>query len=467
MPRPANLPLQLLLLYAAFIIYATIIPFAFDTPPESFAAKLDALLADPLQRNADRGFALTDLVSNVLLFIPFGLLLGLARLQSAPRSRRTRVVLLATCASLLLSGGVEFIQFFSERRVASLLDCLMNGLGATLGAGFATLWWPRQQIYLQRLLLHRFARTPELKLFSLYAVLLVFAQLMPVHPTLDISTIKKNLKATELTLPQTPTALGDLFAETILYAGFALLWLRAQSGTQRTRVLVQAIGLTAGVALLLEGAQLFLVAHVVRLRNLLAGLEGGLYGAAIFILAQMRVARQARTARALCERKLMLNLGLGHLLAYIFLLELQPYEFDFGAANLAQFEWLPFIEYYRNTNAHAVADLGEGLVLFALFALLMLARLNLRPSANQTSQQRLTLAASVSLSLLLEALQLGFAQHAHGVTDCMNAALGAALGIWLWRKFFRGGREHFQISSRRTRAGKFSASTSFRPHTRS
>lgn len=452
MSRPSNLPLQLLLLYAAFIIYATIIPFAFDTPPENFAAKFERLFGDPLQREAKRGFATTDLVSNVLLFVPFGLLLARARLSSAPKTSRRFVILSATCASLLMSGLVEFMQFFSERRVASLLDCLMNGLGALLGAGLALQWGQHSQAYARRALNSRFAQTPELKLLGIYAAVLVFAQLMPLHPTLDISTLKKTLKATELTLPQTPSALGDLFAETILYAGLALLWLRTQRETQSTRVLVQAIGLTAGVACALEGAQLFLVGHVIRLRNLLAGLEGGLYGAAIFILAQMRVARHARMSRSSSERTFLLNLGLGHLLAYIFLLELQPYEFDFSAVSFAQFEWLPFIEYYRNTNAHAVADLGEGLALFALFALLMLARLNLHPNANQTSNQILALGASVGLSLALEALQLGLSQNAHGVTDCVNAALGAGLGIWLWRKFYGIEPRHFQISSRRTRS---------------
>lgn len=452
MSRSTNFPLQLLLLYAVFIIYATIIPFAFDTPPESFVAKFEALLADPLQFKASRGFALADIVSNVLLFIPLGMLLGFARLQSAPKTSRAFIVLLATCASLLMSGLVEFMQFFSERRVVSFIDCLMNGLGATIGAVLALQGGQRSQVYWQRVLRSRFAQTPELKLFNIYAALLVFAQLLPLHPTLDVSTIKKNLKATELTLPQTPSALGDLFAETILYAGFAFLWLRAQSETKRARVILQAIGLTTGVAFALEGAQLFLVGHVIRLRNLLAGLEGGLYGAATFILAQMRVTHQPRAARSLCERKLMLELALGHLLAYIFLLELKPYDFAFRAASFAQFEWLPFIEYYRNTNTHAVADLGEGLALFALLGMLMLARLNLRPNANQTSNQRFALGASVGLGLVLEALQLGFAQHAHGVTDCVNAALGAGLGIWLWRKFFGVGRRHFQISSRRTRA---------------
>ncbi|MEK7727638.1 MAG: VanZ family protein, partial [candidate division KSB1 bacterium] len=355
MPRPANLPLQLLLLYAVFIIYATIVPFAFDTPPESFSTKLETLLADPLQLQTSRGFSLTDVVSNVLLLLPFGMLLARARLQSRPSAKRMHVVLLATCVGLLLSGLVEFIQFFSERRVASLLDCWANAAGAMLGAGGAKYYRERRLTYWQRLLRPRFAQAPELRLFGLYAAVLVFAQLMPLHPTLDFSTIKKTAKAADFTLPQTPAALGDLFGETILYAGFAFLWLRTQKQAQQTRSIMQAILLTAGLALLLECGQLFLVAHVVRLRNLLAGLEGGLYGAVCFILLQMRVARQPRASRSLCERKLMLNLGLGHLLAYIFLLELKPYEFDFSAATFAEFEWLPFIEYYRNTNAHAVA----------------------------------------------------------------------------------------------------------------
>jgi VanZ family protein len=433
MPRRHHLSLQLLLLYAAFIIYATTIPFAFEAPPESLPEKFRALLADPLQLRASRGLSSTDILSNVLLFLPFGFFFALAHCDSSRFRQRGGAVVFAACAGLVLSVLAEFVQFFSERRVASLLDCFGNGAGAILGAGFALHYQKRHRAYWERYWRNRFAQSPELGLFCAYAALLALAQLLPLELTLDISTLKKTLKATEWSLPQTATALGGLLAETILYAGLAFLWLHAQPHAQRTRTIVQAVFLAAGAALVIEGAQLFLVAHVIKLRNVLAGLEGGLYGAAWHIIIRNHLAPQVQPKRAL------LTLALGHLLAYIFLLELRPYQFDFSAARLAaklaQFQWLPFIEYYRNTNTHAVLDLCESLVRFAVFAVLVLARTGLDKKADTSNERVLVLGLALGLSILVEALRLGLPKRAPGVTDCVNAVLGAGLGIWLWQKF--------------------------------
>lgn len=450
MPRPNNLILHLLLLYAAFIIYATIIPFAFDTPPENFTPKLQALFSDPLQLEARRGFSITDMVSNVLLFLPFGVLFALAYHHVAPSAKRTSVVWWAIGAALPLSALVEFMQFFSERRVASLLDCLMNGAGAFCGAFGVMRFTTQARVYLQRIFrLQSF----EKKLFVFYAVLLTFVQLLPLRPTLDVSTIKQTLKAIEWSLPQTPAALGDLWAETILYAGLSFLWLRQKKHAQHIHFFLQALGLTAGAALLLETLQIFFVGHVVRLRNLLAGFEGGLYGAICFLILTMNAARQPQPERARFERKFALNLALGHLLAFVLLLELKPYHFNFAREHVrtqwARFHALPFIEYYQNTNAHAVVDFTNSLAQFALLAILFLARTTLARPVQLTTSYKILFALVLGLSMMVEALQLTLPRHITGSTDCINALLGASLGIWLWQKYFSLPAPHFKISSRR------------------
>lgn len=463
MPRPNNLILHLLLLYAAFIIYATIIPFAFDTPPENFNSKLQTLLSDPLQLEARRGFSITDVVSNVLLFLPFGVLFALAYSHAAPSAKRTHVILWAVGAALPLSALVEFMQFFSERRVAYLLDCLMNGTGAFCGAFGVVRFTTQARIYLQgKFRLQSF----EAKLFAFYAALLAFVQLLPLRPTLDVSTIKQTLKAIEWSLPQTPAALGDLWAETILYAGLSFLWLRQRKHTQRIRFILQALGLTVGAALLLETLQIFFVGHVVRLCNLLAGFEGGLYGAICFLILTMQAARRPQSERARFEKKFALNLALGHLPAFVLLLELKPYHFNLAVehvrAQWAQFHALPFIEYYQNTNAHAVVDFSTSLAQFALLAILFLARTTLARSAQLVALYKMLFAIVLGLSMMLEALQLTLPRHITGSTDCVNALLGTSLGIWIWQKYFSAPPPHFKISSqRRTHAPP--ASTHSRP----
>lgn len=467
MPRTHNLPLNLLLLYAAFIIYATIIPFAFDTPPENFAAKLHALAADPLRLKSGSGFSLTDAASNVLLFVPFGVLFLLAWQQASLPTRRKYAVLGAVSAAFVLSGLVEFMQFFSERRVTSLLDCVANGAGTLVGAFAAARFKLRLQTYLR---LQFWLQTDESKLFTIYTVMLALAQLMPLRPTLDFSTIKATLKSIDWALPQTPAALGSLWAETILYAGFAFLWLRTQrEATQTTQRIIYTIGLTSGATLLLEALQIFLVGHVVRLRNLLAGFEGGMYGAVCFMILKMQAARQPRAQQNLFDRKNALHFALAHLIVYMLLLELQPYQFNFALNHLyaqaARFHWLPFIEYYQNTDAHAVLDFTAGAARFALLAVLLRTRARLM---QVTLSPQSIFAVVLGMSLVLELLQLSLPQHAPGLTDCVSALLGAAVGIGVEQKYFRVTSSHFKVSSRRAAHAAHAAqpprtSTSSRP----
>jgi glycopeptide antibiotics resistance protein len=82
-----------------------------------------------------------DVTQNILLFIPFGVLLP--TFIPARRSRAFRFV--GTCAAGMgLSAAVELVQTWMPGRFPSAADILLNGLGAGCGAllsfGFARLW---------------------------------------------------------------------------------------------------------------------------------------------------------------------------------------------------------------------------------------------------------------------------------------------------------------------------------------
>lgn len=69
-----------------------------------------------------------DAVANILLFLPFGLLYALRRLEG--RSFAPGHLLLMAFA---LSFGIEYYQVYCHNRSTSLLDLLDNVLGAYVG----------------------------------------------------------------------------------------------------------------------------------------------------------------------------------------------------------------------------------------------------------------------------------------------------------------------------------------------
>lgn len=75
----------------------------------------------------------SDIVMNVLMFVPFGFVYQLTRPRGAPPDW-PRVMLLGAA----LSGAIEVAQLFAPQRYSSPLDLLTNTLGAALGASLFT-----------------------------------------------------------------------------------------------------------------------------------------------------------------------------------------------------------------------------------------------------------------------------------------------------------------------------------------
>ena len=116
----------LLVLWTLFIIFGTLIPFRFTNDVGQVVTKLH-LLGDPL----NGPFSLSDVASNVLLFLPWG---GLYAVHRAQKGGFWAAVLGATFSGMALSGLVETCQLFIPGRFSSLLDLAANTAGAALGA---------------------------------------------------------------------------------------------------------------------------------------------------------------------------------------------------------------------------------------------------------------------------------------------------------------------------------------------
>jgi glycopeptide antibiotics resistance protein len=76
-----------------------------------------------------------DIVANILLFTPFGLVCGW--------SRRRRPVVRSVLAGALLSMAIELYQVYCHGHFPAMTDVLMNSGGAWLGARLAWRYSPR------------------------------------------------------------------------------------------------------------------------------------------------------------------------------------------------------------------------------------------------------------------------------------------------------------------------------------
>jgi len=170
--------------YAALLVYGSLYPFGHWLAPRLPAMAFLLHWPDHLDK--------ADLLQNVLVYAPFGLLAALWLAGAMPA---TRAALLATVMGTALSLAMECLQQFNPARVASLVDIAMNALGSGLGAllagtmlrhtlpGALTLAWR-----------DRWFRHGALANTGLVIVCLwLLSQTSPLVPTLDVSHLRRAL----------------------------------------------------------------------------------------------------------------------------------------------------------------------------------------------------------------------------------------------------------------------------------
>ena len=110
--------------YALFIVYASLSPF---TGWREQGLDFIEVLGAPLRLT----YTAFDATINLLAYVPFGLLAGLAL---HARFGAMASVILGLCLGVALSACMEYLQMYLPTRVSSNMDMLANGAGTLIGA---------------------------------------------------------------------------------------------------------------------------------------------------------------------------------------------------------------------------------------------------------------------------------------------------------------------------------------------
>jgi VanZ family protein len=159
-----------LVLATIFIVYGSLFPFEYRE--RYYPSGPVVYLLSTWHDWDHRG----DLLSNILLYIPFGFFLTYAL---PPRLSGNTRAILATAAGTLMAACIEVIQFHDLGRVTSMGDVYANGIGSAVGAAAAAaigaaMRWP----FMRELGAHPAA--------SLLLVMFFGYRLYPYVPTIDL-----------------------------------------------------------------------------------------------------------------------------------------------------------------------------------------------------------------------------------------------------------------------------------------
>jgi len=212
--RPAG-PAWLTLGYAALLAYGTLYPLSGWRPPP---VDLATLFAASLHMPAARA----DLLTNLLVYLPLGLLIGLRRRERG----RGGAIAAAALAGLALSTVLECLQAFLPERTPSLLDIGLNGLGAGTGAllPFLVSGDTRLGHELARWRHERFRDGALADLGLVVLALWALAHLSPLVPSIDLGNLRSGLSPLWHTL-HAPARFDPGVALAYLLAILALGWI--------------------------------------------------------------------------------------------------------------------------------------------------------------------------------------------------------------------------------------------------
>ncbi len=175
--------LILFCIFSIYIIYGTTIPFDF-TWFQIVLDKIKRLSWIPFDSICTNGLLISDIVQNVLFFIPVGLF-GMLRFSNA---RKISPIIGIIFYGFLLSTIVEAIQLFSLTRNTSVTDIATNTIGTAVGVAVALLG--------TRLRLFEKIKIPqgkETQFLQLILIIMFVDKLRPFDLSLNISYMHSKL----------------------------------------------------------------------------------------------------------------------------------------------------------------------------------------------------------------------------------------------------------------------------------
>jgi glycopeptide antibiotics resistance protein len=393
---------RLLACWCAFMVYGSFLPFRLDV--QSVSLKLSGLQWWPFQRGA-KNFSMPDVLANLLLFAPFGLLLAGAL---ASRHRAVRLLRVGA-AAFAFAVALETGQLVAADRVASGIDVLSNVAGALIGAALATRGLADVTAGTPAIVA-RLRRDPAILGIALVVAYLVGQSFYPFAVTLDVGTVVRNLRSGQWS----PFAFGDRRWAAVAVdrvVPFALLAVLLGSAARdrlrrhRTAVLVAALGASA---LALEMGKVFIAGRTPSMPNVVLALPGIAAGALLVPHASIVASTPA-----------LVGLSTAALVHGA----LTPFSLEASAERLAQqvarIEWLPLASYAYAPPQRALFDAWDKLLRSGWLGF-ALARAGARSG-------RVTMIGIIA-ALVLEALQLLTVDRLASVTDVLLLTAGAWLG---------------------------------------
>lgn len=419
----------LLLVYCLFIVYGCFIPFHFNLDPNFVRWRWEVFLIEPIYGRIPRA-SLSDVVSNILLFVPFGILCVWVRMAEGTTGRALLQILLTGGYGLVFGVAIESGQTLSPWRSPSPLDIMCNGAGALIGAISGRVLFRAFERSVKTGFVHILSQQPSLFVLAYLFLGVLMDSFYPFAVTLDLSAIGQNVKQSQFI----PFNGGlhrhwfDLFIEkgaTFAAIGYVvsinIRYLRGATGASLTWLLC------SGLAFTVETSKLFFAGRAFYSENIIIGSSGALAGILLF----SRLSAPAwvkRRRQAVCS---ILVIG------FLVYFELSPFEWiplNELTAQFSRIEWLPFKAYYSAEPLAALFDLQQKIYFLIPLGFVVMSFGSIQRAAVPRHR---ALLVCIFIAAGLELLQIFVRYRIPSTTDVIIFSASAWIGMALFEVFQR------------------------------
>lgn len=267
------------------LLYGSCLPFTFDWSRIEPANIVPSLLA------GSRVFRLDDVITNLLIYLPFGA--SVALWLSRRHECKTAVVFGSCILAAGLSLAVESVQIAIPGRLSSLLDVALNVGGALVGATAAIALTVFGASWLHRARRH-FAAAPFQSVAAALTLALFLIELAPFSFVTDTAQLHESFRRAwgALRNPRYDapflTFLAGQLTDLIWFAvlGYLLALAGRERGKRRERAFVSAVKNALVLASVIEFVQVLTRLHVAEIYAIPWRVCGALFGAwaALYLL---------------------------------------------------------------------------------------------------------------------------------------------------------------------------------------
>ena len=387
------------LLYLLLIVYGTLFPLTgWQWDGGGIAILLNTAWPETLTR--------TDVVINLIVYIPMGYLFCLLLSDDKPSS----TMVYATILGAILCIVLEYFQTFLPNRVSSYVDITLNTAGTMLGAALAVMT-NKNTDFAKRILRYKtewFVDQPLTNLALLTLLFWALSQLTPLVPSPDIGNLRHGIKLVYYTILSPSTF--DLTQAITYLLNISALGLLISLFLNPNQAMLRKFAAFVIFILLLK------IPVVNRQLSLEALLGAGL--AILFCVFFLNSSNKFRAFAAICM--LLFSYAVAGLTAS-------------GESEVVQkaMNWVPFAPHMQTENLFGLVD-----IILSIWPFMAIACLALVINPRGSLLMGLSLLTLVfSLSFYIEWKQMFFNNRYPDITDVLLAATSFTISYWQFKKF--------------------------------